>query len=209
MAAAAPAATITSDKASTTNYLGLWNEFWHGRSPTEENATMLQTSKYLNEHKSIATVEDWGCGAAIFRKYLNPTTTYVGIDGSNTGHQSKIADLCTYTSQVDAVYMQHVLEHNWRWKEMLAHVLESFTKRAVIVIFTPWHEGKETEKVIAMNQMTVDISVPDLALSKSALLSILDDYNASHRSAMISFQVVELVPSKTLYGLEHVLYLEK
>ena len=81
-------------------------------------------------------VEDWGCGMGWMRNFVDGP--YVGIDGSKSKFSDKVEDLTKYTSKTEGLFIRHVLEHDWRWEEILHNALSSFTKRMVLVFFTPY-----------------------------------------------------------------------
>jgi hypothetical protein len=85
---------------------------------------------------SCDLIEDWGCGAGWF-SFLVEEKRYRGIDGSKTPFAAEIADLAEYRSKVPGIYMRHVLEHDYRWKQILDNALASFTERMALVLFTP------------------------------------------------------------------------
>jgi hypothetical protein len=79
-------------------------------------------------------VEDWGCGHAQFKKFhVGP---YVGVDGT-AGWADKIVDLVDYTTTTEGLLLRHVIEHNSAWRTVLKNAVASFTKRMVLVVFTP------------------------------------------------------------------------
>lgn len=85
-----------------------------------------------------ATVEDWGCGGGGLRAYINDGPhRYFGVDGSASPYADVRADLTRYHSHAEGIALRHVLEHNDRWQAVLANAVESFTKRLIIVLFTP------------------------------------------------------------------------
>lgn len=89
------------------------------------------------------TVEDWGCGCAYARKFFT-MSKYIGIDGS----KNDFADICQEDvierkSTPEGIMLRHVLEHNERWKELLANALNCFQRRMVIVFFIDF--GPETK----------------------------------------------------------------
>lgn len=92
--------------------------------------------------RDCSTIDDWGCGAQWFREEMrgiNQTCQVIGIDGS-AGSCDVIADLATYspTEQPDGLFMRHVLEHNRNWRGILKNALQSFRRRMVLVLFTPF-----------------------------------------------------------------------
>ena len=146
--------------------------------------------------KSCNQIEDWGCGTGGFKRFCSGIK-YVGIDGSITPFADIKADLVTYKSKVNGIFMRHILEHNYEWKTILENAIESFTEKMCLVLFTPF---SEVEKEIAHN-LKHGIDVPDLSLSKSELLGIFSKHNIDCD--------IESLSSDTGYGVEHILYLSK
>lgn len=87
-----------------------------------------------------SAVEDWGCGGGLLAEYLPTSCRYIGVDGSATPFADITADLVDYRSEVPAVVLRHVLEHNDDWPTILANAIESARHRLVIVVFTPLAE---------------------------------------------------------------------
>jgi hypothetical protein len=112
---------------------------------------------------SCALVEDWGCGSGWLRRHV-PPGRYRGVDGSPSRFADVVADLREYTSDVDGVFMRHVLEHNVDWARILANAVASFRKRLVLVLFTPM---VETTHVVSF---CPEIQVPDIAFSETDLV---------------------------------------
>jgi hypothetical protein len=113
---------------------------------------------------------------------------YRGVDGSGP-FADAIVDLCHYRSDVDGVFLRHVLEHNPEWRSILTNALASARRRCVIVLFTPL-AAEETE--MAWN---ADIGVPDLALPRHELEAALSEYSWTALSK----------ESQTQYGGETIL----
>ena len=104
--------------------------------------------------KDCEVVEDWGCGTAWAKRYR--TGTYIGVDWA-PGFADVVADLHTYTSRVDGIYMRGVLEHNEDWQPILDNALAS-APHLVLVLFTPM--AAETS-VIAVNGR----GIPDISFA--------------------------------------------
>lgn len=138
-----------------------------------------------------AVVEDWGCGTTYARKFVT-NGTYVGIDGSPVDSTDKVVDLRRYTSTADCIFMRHVLEHNTEWREVLTHALESFGKRMVLVIFTPF--GEET-RCLDVDPWT---RIPTISFRKEDITEMI---HLPYRE--------ERLTTDTEYGVEHIFYLEK
>jgi hypothetical protein len=84
------------------------------------------------------TVEDWGCGHGTFRDHCT-ARHYVGIDGSLSPAADLLVDLRNYRSNVEGILLRHVIEHNPNgWERILSNAIESFSKRLVLVFFTPF-----------------------------------------------------------------------
>lgn len=94
--------------------------------------------KWLDDCK---VVEDWGCALCHAKTYRKGD--YVGIDGT-PGKADVIADLSTYKSNVEGVFMRHILEHNPDWRAILANALGSFTKRMTLITFRPLTDADVT-----------------------------------------------------------------
>jgi hypothetical protein len=136
-------------------------------------------------------VEDWGCGKGFMRTLIEPAR-YRGIDGSRTRFADTVADLAEYTSTVDGVFMRHVLEHDWRWEQILTNAAASARRKLVVVLFTPLHH---TTNEIAWNE---DPGVPDISFALDDLLGVLDGFTVR----------VDHLVTATQYEVETVLLCE-
>lgn len=137
----------------------------------------------------VATVQDWGCGTGGFKRFYQGR--YIGVDGSKTPFADRIVDLCTYRTQVEGLMMRHVLEHNYRWQEVLDNALRSFTRKFCLILFTPF---ADTTREIAHN-LAHGVDVPDLSLPRAEIESRLKG---------LHWQLHEGIPTDTGYGVEHV-----
>lgn len=174
--------------------IGNWEALFRANRdpfPFGDTLTYEKAAQYLD---GLETVEDWGCGQGWFRRYLNPSVNYKGIDGSRSPGLDVVADLATYTSKTEGLLLRHVLEHNEGWSAILHNALESFTKRMVVVLFTPF---AQVTHQIAFNPT---IGVPDIAFAK-------DDLTAQFKG--FQWRLEENLRTKTQYGVEHVFYLER
>jgi hypothetical protein len=154
---------------------GKWNNWYVG---IEEPAAYGNTPSYEMGAawlKNCKTVEDWGCGKGWFSTFVKPDR-YRGIDGSKTPFANEVVDLTQYHSQVEGIFMRHVLEHDFRWAEILDNALESFTKRMFLVLFTP------------LADTTGDIEfedppgVPNIAFRLSDLTDRMDGLEVEHET---------------------------
>jgi len=114
-------------------------------------------------------VEDWGCGKGWLRT-LVPPDRYRGLDGSCSPFADRIVDLAEYRSSVPGIFMRHVLEHDYRWRTILANACGSFTQRMALIVFTPFAaEGEGTHDV----EFEEDPGVPNLSFDLKELLAVL------------------------------------
>jgi hypothetical protein len=174
-------------KNVTSNDMG---SFVYGNTVTyEKGYTFLQTCD---------KIEDWGCGTGGFKVFFtNNLNKYIGVDGSKTPFSDIKADLTTYNSNVEGIFMRHVLEHNYEWKLILENACKSFTQKMCLILFTPFSD-KTTE--IAHN-LKHGVDVPDLSFDKNELINIFEMYN-------IKYELLTL-NTNTGYNIEHVFYLSK
>jgi glycosyltransferase involved in cell wall biosynthesis len=139
-----------------------------------------------------AVIEDWGCGTTYARRFVTKGT-YVGIDGSPVESTDTVTDLRQYTSTADCIFMRHVLEHNTEWRTVLQNALDSFRKRMVLIIFTPF--GEETRGL----DVEVPTGIPTISFRKQDLTDMIR--HLPYRE--------EQVTTDTEYRVEHIFYLEK
>lgn len=118
--------------------------------------------------KDCDIVEDWGSGGGGF---LSFRADAVGVDGSASPFTKKHADLVTYKSICDGIFMRHVLEHNYEWKNILDNALNSFTKKMCLITFIPF-SYKTTLISFAKNK------VPNLSLGFEEFLSVIDPHKS-------------------------------
>jgi hypothetical protein len=171
--------------------LDLCGSFRYGETITYELGYI-----YLQDCDKI---EDWGCGAGGFKRFFvnDNTNKYIGIDGSKTPFADIKTDLTTYSSNVDGIFMRHVLEHNYDWKLILENTCKSFTKKMCLVLFTPFSD--ETIQIAHNLQNGVD--VPDISFDKNELINIFEKYHINYELSTLTTQ--------TGYNIEHVFYLQK
>jgi hypothetical protein len=115
--------------------------------------------------KDCEVVEDWGCGPAYSKNYR--VGKYIGVDGTE-GFCDKQAALESYTSEVEGIFMRHVLEHNLSWKPILENALRSFTKRMSLIFFTPW-----AEKTFVVHEWK---GIPFISFKKEEILELINPY---------------------------------
>jgi hypothetical protein len=143
-------------------------------------------------------IEDWGCGTGGFKRFFNDDMhKYIGIDGSKTPFADIKIDLTEYISDIDGIYMRHVLEQNYKWKVILENACKSFKKKMCLVLFTPF--SNETTEIA--HNLKHGVDVPDLSFNKNELIDIFNKNN-------IEFELISL-NTDTGYNIEHVFYLNK
>lgn len=152
---------LDSNQITGWDPVGKWAPRYRARGPQAQGdgakyggAASYQLAAVFLE--DCEKVEDWGCGFGTFRRFcLSPT--YVGIDGSDSPAADVIADLREYRSETEGILLRHVLEHNSAgWRRILSNAVESFTKKMVLVIYTPF--GDVTRNV--RREIPPDTKVP-------------------------------------------------
>lgn len=174
--------------------MGKWDEEYVGikKNPARQNL-YGDTPSYRIGAEFLADckiVEDWGCGAGGFKKYR--TSGYVGVDGSKTPYAKITADLTKYKSNVDGIFIRHVLEHNEDWEKILINALKSARKKLCLVIFTPF---EKRTKIIA-TEVIQDLDVPDISFAKKDLTNIIEKYG--------TYKLTRIAEGKTQYFEEHI-----
>lgn len=115
---------------------GTASERWaYGRSSLQSIADFV---------RGESAVEDWGCGGGLLAEYLPTSCRYIGVDGSDTPFADVRADLTDYRSEVPAVVLRHVIEHNDDWRSILDNAIASARHRLVVVLFTPLSDTETT-----------------------------------------------------------------
>jgi len=193
-------ASDISTNAVSFSRLGLWNNFWHNRDPlkeahTDANITMQHSISIL-KHENINDLEDWGCGNSVFKEYCKQlqSVKYIGVDGSNTGHQNIIADLTDYKSLVDCVYIRHVLENNDEYEKILNNALQSFKKILILILFTPLLSSANTTQVINFTNLC-GRAIPDIAFKENEIPAIIEKNNCK-------YEKIEMSKTNTKYHVE-------
>jgi hypothetical protein len=173
--------------------LGKWDEWYRSSDAAEpfgDTESYRIGADYLDD---CEMVEDWGCGKGWFFNFR--TRNCLGIDGSRSTFAGRVVNLEEYTSSVDGIFMRHVLEHNYQWKKILRNAIQSFDKKMVLAIFTPWSDG-ETKEIRFVDR----VGVPDISFSKHDVVEMLDG---------LDWELLELDSPQTIYGQEHVFLVRK
>ncbi|WP_200885044.1 methyltransferase domain-containing protein [Croceibacterium mercuriale] len=169
-----------------------WNYAGKPATPYDDETSYGKGMAWLDGHG--ATIEDWGCGTCYAQRFVTQSR-YVGVDGSDSEQAHIKAELQEYRSDVDCIFMRHVLEHNWGWRQILDNALQSFGKRMVLVTFTPFAPpGARGDDVLDSYG-----PIPDLALDRDELRQKL--------GALLVRE--EQIETRTQYGTETLFYLEK
>ena len=169
---------------------GKWDPWYEGLTspaPYDDVATYKIGADWL---EPCATVEDWGTGRGWF-KTLRPDA--IGIDGSCSPFADVTADLADYTSSPAGIFMRGVIEHDWRWEQILRNAVASFTERMCLVMFTP--DARE----VAQIGFTTELGVPDLAIPSRYVDEIAAGLVADSFS----------LDTDTTYGVERVWLLQR
>lgn len=120
--------------------VGKWDEHYANLTKSEpygDVTTYVEAAEWMSNCRRI---EDWGCGKGYFRQVLaelDPDIEYLGVDGSASPFADVVTDLTTYTSTSEGILLRHVLEHDYDWRKILDNAIASFTKKLIIVLFTP------------------------------------------------------------------------
>ena len=118
--------------------------------------------------KDCGKVEDWGTGTGAFKLYRNDA---IGIDGSDTPHADREADLTEYTSSCDGIFIRHVLEHNEEWQKILINALKSAKKKVCVINFFPLNKKGTIElSDVSFQNRKYGVDVPTFSLG-------LDQFN--------------------------------
>jgi hypothetical protein len=139
-------------------------------------------------------VEDWGCGTTFARQFIG--SPYRGVDGSWSKWADEQVSLIDYKSKVPKILMRHVLEHNWEWRTILKNMLESFTDRAVLILFL---KPMEVDTNISFSDPE---GIPGLALCEKDLEFIL-------KSSDVNIIMEELETNTPPQNYERIYFLEK
>lgn len=152
-------------------------------------------------YEECQDVQDWGAGPAYGRRFCPQGKSYLAVDGSPTsaGYSDVVCELTAWQPDPlpEGIFMRHVLEHNeHNWKDILAHALESFTKRFSLVVFTPFTSG-ETHRLRPVGDLYCD-----LAFNYGELVTQFG-LTGQYRWH------TEALPTDTQYGSEVLFYIRK
>jgi hypothetical protein len=176
--------------------VGRWQSYYDARGPApfafDASPVFAIGAEWL---AGCASVADWGCGGGWLSTLVGPDR-YIGVDGSKTAAVTVVADLADYHGCSEGIFIRHVLEHDYRWSQILDNALEAFDKRMVLVLFTPWHDGDDDTVQL---RWEAGFEVPTLAFRRDVIEARLERF---------VWDLVE-VPSPAAYGLERVFLIER
>jgi len=159
--------------------LGRWRPFWQAQPITpypEDGGSYAVGAAWLAEClESGDVVEDWGCGPGLFLRALvldapenRPRLVYRGVDATATDTLMVVRDLREYVSDVPAIFMRHVLEHNHDWPRVLGNLLRSFRQRAFVALHVSMSDVGT--QLVSWDTLA---DVPVLALDRYLLLDLV------------------------------------
>lgn len=178
--------------------VGKWDNWYRGLDVSEpqpfgDGTTYHMAAEWLAD---CSTIGDWGCGKGAFRNWVSESQKYFGFDGSSTPFAHEIVDLASFRFETEGLVMRHVIEHDYRWRDILVNAERSYTQRMIIVIFTPMLDSADPAvEEIAFQELGPLGGVPDLSFSAAALTSVIPE----------NLVEVATVKSITQYGTETVL----
>lgn len=154
----------------TATNLGKWDRWYSLLDPaTPEPYGDSPTYAIVAGFVAGLDVADWGCGKGWLRRFV-PDDHYRGVDGSASPFADEVADLATYRTPSPAIVLRHVLEHDYRWRDILRNAAAAAGARLAIVLFTP--PASRTHE-IAWNE---EPGVPDLAFALGEICAELADF---------------------------------
>lgn len=189
------------DDSLPESMVGMWNYRYSGdyqRQVYDDPTTAKVAGGFLNR-PDIKTVEDWGCGYGGFKHFIGEHQRYIGIDGSNSKYADSIEDLEAYTSKAHAIHMRHVIEHNHNWAAVLSNAINSFRKRMVLTLFTPFQQETQIIKR-HVNCFGPGIDAIDIGFQRAELITYFEG---------LSWHSIENIQTETDYKIEHLFLLER
>ena len=127
-----------------------------------------------------------------------PAGSYRGIDEKPSPCCDVVADLAAYTSEADGILLRHVLEHDLRWRQPLRNAIQSFRRRMVLVVSTPFVRATEDHR--KANGPGSGADVTEIRFCRADLV---------REFAGCSFRLEENIATDSPFGREHVFYVAK
>lgn len=148
-----------------------WNYTGLGQVVYGHDASYAKPAAWFDELGG--TLEDWGCGCAVMRKYVQKCK-YIGIEGSANAYADRCdVDLREFVSKPDHILMRDVLDHNVDWKLVLQNAVNSFQKRMVLITFMEMQPKTHT---VFVNTDKRYPGVPDIVFRAGDLVKFFVDY---------------------------------
>jgi SAM-dependent methyltransferase len=140
------------------------------------------------------SIEDWGCGYGYARRFI-PAPRYFGVDGSPEAspYADLICDLQDRETEVDGIFIRHILEHNMDWRPIMENAMKSFRKRLVLVLFTPFSDNMTVPLAGKANGLL------DIAFYKPDIIEYFEGFSWSEEHLMTDSQ----------YREEHIFYVSR
>jgi hypothetical protein len=180
--------------------LGKWDTWYAGVTEPElfgDAKTYKTAAAWL---KPCRTIGDWGCGKGGFSTFLNPPQQYFGFDGSQTPFATEIVDLASFRFVTEGILLRHVIEHDLHWQAILKNAAASFTKRMVVVLFTPMLDPPKTMRCIGFQALDGGAEVVNLSFSADTIVDTVGS------ELLVD---VKAVQSNTQFGAETVFRFER
>jgi len=188
--------TLPSAPEVPSSAVGRWTAAYEKAKTSQaygDATTYIMGAEFLRD----LFVEDWGCGLGYFRNFI-PRELYRGVDGSHSPFADVLVDLRTFRSNTPGLFMRHVLEHNPCWEEILVNAVNSFTKRMVLVLFTPW---QDQTRVLTVGEFTPGVHIPDIGFAPHDIWKHFQTPDLS-----VEFKSVQ---TATQYGIEHLFLVDR
>lgn len=203
-----------------TSNLGKWDRWYQGVTLDDPQTYGDETTYRLGAEwlRGSNIVYDLGCGkggfvftaAGMMKDWpLLDTFPVLGVDGSKTPFADITADLTEFKVDLTAfdkhfrcsVFIRHVIEHDWKWEQILRNAASSFNYRMFLVLFTPLQN--ETHE-IAWNE---DPGVPDIGFAPLDVIRVIGDtVHENGRDGIMHFETD--IKTRTQYGSETTIAVE-
>lgn len=170
--------------------LNRWNNEYknsltqYGRRSYGAKKVYELAAAFLDGH---GDVEDWGGGLAYFKRYIKKSN-YICIDGTMSKYCDKHIDLEEYRTKTDCILLRSVIEHNYNWKQVLSNAIDSFGKRMVLVIYTPFVDEEniisvdpQGRPIISLVKKEIEeVFRPDVLIVKEDLVERSQPFSREH-----------------------------
>lgn len=188
---------LTITPGHSLHSVGNWAPWYAGLTEPEayDETTSYDLGAEFLDARRCVTVEDWGCGKGYFAHAHRDRFRHLvrSIDGTDSVFADVVANLATYRPDPipDGIFMRHVLEHNWGWRDVLANALGSFNRAMFLALFTP-----------CSHRVTVDIRPVDSIGVPSLSLPLDDILDQIAAAPGLSVANVEHIATRTEFSEE-------